>query len=266
MTEIKTLQKEFASRAELVDYVRSISPFAKGNESNIIGGRRVAEEKLDKIDPINYGASRNYGDGKITRLSPYISQGIIGLNEIKLFSLSKCSNSLQIIKFIQELAWRDFWQRINNNRPEWMWNDIENYKTGFSSSDYSDVMPEDIKFGETEVSAINHFIRELISTGYLHNHARMYLASYIIHFRMIKWQAGAKWFLHHLIDGNLASNNLSWQWVASTFSNKPYIFNLENIDKYFGKLIDTSKGSNKLIDKSYEELTMLLFPNIGGMK
>lgn len=90
----------------------------------------------------------------------------------------------------------------------------------------------------------------------------MYLASYIVHFRRIKWQAGAKWFLEHLLDGDEASNNLSWQWVASTFSNKPYIFNLENIDKYFGNLIDTSAENNQILDTSYENLQAQLFPNL----
>ena len=90
----------------------------------------------------------------------------------------------------------------------------------------------------------------------------MYLASYIVHFRRIKWQTGAKWFLHHLLDGDVASNNLSWQWVASTFSHKPYIFNLENVDKYFGKLVDTSPLTNQPLHASYEALQARLFPNV----
>lgn len=105
-----------------------------------------------------------------------------------------------------------------------------------------------------------------MQTGYLHNHVRMYLASYVVHFRKIKWQTGAHWFLEHLLDGDEASNNFSWQWVASTFSNKPYIFNLENADKYFGKFFDASSKNNVELDTSYEELTKRLFPNIGGVR
>jgi deoxyribodipyrimidine photo-lyase len=62
------------------------------------------------------------------------------------------------------------------------------------------------------------------------------------------------------LDGNLASNNLSWQWVASTFSHKPYVFNLENVDKYFGKLVNTSAESNQCLHKTYEQLKIELFP------
>ena len=100
---------------------------------------------------------------------------------------------------------------------------MEEYKTGFKPSDYLDDLPEDIKKGETPTQVINSFIQELTQTGYLHNHARMYVASYVVHFRRVKWQAGAKFFMTHLLDGDLASNNFSWQWIASTFAGKPYI-------------------------------------------
>ena len=97
-------------------------------------------------------------------------------------------------KFIQELGWRDFWQRIYAQNPDWLWADIEDYKTGFVASDYADELPDDIATGETESAAMNHFIAELKTTGYLHNHARTYLAAYIVHWRRIKWQAGAAFF------------------------------------------------------------------------
>ena len=67
---------------------------------------------------------------------------------------------------------------------------------------------------------------------------------------------------HYLIDGDLASNNLSWQWVASTFSKKPYIFNLDNVRKYADKHIDTRSDTNSELNYSYSELTRLLFPNL----
>jgi deoxyribodipyrimidine photo-lyase len=165
-------------------------------------------------------------------------------------------------KFIQELGWRDFWQRILTQSPEWAWNDVEVYKTGFTADDYADHLPDDIKRGETGVACIDAFIRELVGTGYIHNHTRMYVASYVVHFRRIKWQAGARWFLTHLLDGDLASNNFSWQWVASTFSHKPYIFNLENVQKYFGTSVNTAPNANKILASSYEDLEEKLFPNL----
>lgn len=261
---MQELQKKFENRDALVGYLKALTPWAEGERSYIRGGRQRAEMKLGNIDPVAYAETRNFGDGKITRLSPYIHHGILSLNAVRNDALTKCGHPGEITKFIQELAWRDFWQRVLAANPNWAWNDIEPYKTGFTTHDYSGDLPDDIARGETGIACMDAFIKELIYTGYIHNHARMYLASYVIHFRLIKWQVGARWFLRHLLDGDLASNNLSWQWVASTFSNKPYIFNLENVDKYFGKLIDTSPLANKPLNASYEELQIRLFPNIKG--
>jgi deoxyribodipyrimidine photo-lyase len=259
---MQTLQKQFDSRKELISYVKDLAPSAKGEHSYIQGGKQKADRKLENIDPISYARTRNFGDGKITRLSPYIHHGILSLNEVRNYALKQCNEPVQITKFIQELGWRDFWQRALFENPNWAWQDVEQYKTGFSSSDYSEILPDDIIQGATGVACIDAFINELTATGYIHNHARMYLASYIVHFRRVKWQTGAKWFLHHLLDGDIASNNLSWQWIASTFSHKPYIFNLENVEKYFGKLVDTSPINNQIIDTSYEVLQKTLFPNL----
>jgi len=263
---MQLLEKEFDNRESLVDYVKHLAPWASGNESDILGDRKIAQAKLGKIDPVKYANTRNYGDGKVTKLSPYIHHGILSLNEVRNQALTKCNQPAQIYKFIQELAWRDFWQHMLASHPNLAWQDAEPYKTGFSAWDYADILPGDISEGKTNVACLDAFIQELITTGYIHNHARMYLASYIVHFRRVKWQAGAKWFLEHLLDGDIASNNLSWQWVASTFSHKPYIFNLENVDKYFGKLVDTSPLTNQILHASYESISQSLFPNMGSSK
>lgn len=259
---MKILRKKFKNREELISYLKTIAPWSNGSVSDIIGGRYHAETTLCKIDPINYGNTRNYGNGKVTKLSPYIHHGLISLNQVRNYVLEKISDKTTSYKFIQELGWRDFWQLIIKENPNYAWTDIENYKTGFSSEDYFDKIPDDILKAKTNNACINHFINELLSNGYIHNHARMYLASYVVHFRQVKWQIGAKWFLEHLLDGDIASNNLSWQWIASTFSNKPYIFNLENIDKYFGSYVDTSSSNNQELDFSYEEISKKLFPKL----
>jgi deoxyribodipyrimidine photo-lyase len=165
-------------------------------------------------------------------------------------------------KFIQELAWRDFWRSYAYHHPDQIWTDVESYKTGFQTSEYQDKLPEDIESGQTPTQVINVFIKNLKETGYLHNHARMYFASYVVHFRRVKWQAGAKFFLTHLLDGDIASNNFSWQWIASTFAGKPYIFNLENVQKYCNRTINIEPNHNEEINGSYEKITQRLFPNL----
>lgn len=259
---MERLQTHFKSRDELIEYVQNLAPWAKGEASHICGGHDKAYEILRNIKPLEYEKTRNFGNGKVTKLSPYIHHGVIDINDIRNYALSKCSHPEKIIKLIQELSWRDFWQRIAFQNPKWIWNDVEPYKTGFDADDYSNHLPEDIIYGYTGTASIDAFIAELLQTGYLHNHARMYVASYIVHFRRIKWQEGAEWFLSHLLDGDEASNNFSWQWIASTFSNKPYIFNLENVSKYFHEIVDTSPQNNTLLDSSYEDLRIRLFPNL----
>jgi deoxyribodipyrimidine photo-lyase len=94
----------------------------------------------------------------------------------------------------------------------------------------------------------------------------MWLAAYVVHWRRVRWQAGARWFLAHLLDGDPASNNLSWQWVASSFSHKPYLFNRANLERFSGgrfcagcPLADRRGPGGCPFDASYEALQARLF-------
>lgn len=219
------------------------------------------KEKLNQFDPAKYAKTRNYGNGQVSNFSHIIRHGIISTKEISDFMITKYGFK-NCEKFLQELYWRYFWQSYFFNNNNSLWINIEEYKTGFSHDQYKNHLPNDIKNATTKNSVINHFIKQLTTTGYLHNHARMYLASYIIHFRKIKWQAGAMWFLQNLIDADLPSNNLSFQWIASTFSSKPYIFNLENVKKYFSNTLKINDEENPELHFSYEDLNKKLFPNL----
>ena len=263
MPDLTPLATRFDNRAELVAYVANLSDLSPPAElSPVIGGRATALSTLAAINPVQYSRTRNHLDGAVTRLSAYIRHGVLTLDEVRNHALDAVATPKQAEKFIQELAWRDYWQRLYTASPEAIWVDIEAYKTGFVASDYADDLPADIARGETGVACIDAFITILLETGYLHNHARMYVAAYVVHWRQIKWQTGAKWFLQNLIDGDPASNNLSWQWIASTFANKPYFFNLENVARYSGPNINVSVTDNLPLANSYERLAELLFPNL----
>lgn len=195
------------------------------------GGRRAALAALERIRPSAYARSRNFLDGAVTRLSPYLRHGILTLAEVRDAALRRAP-ATPIDKFVQELAWREYYVRIHEVLGDGVWDDIEPYKTGRPAAAYDDDLPEDIEEARTGLACMDGFVRELRDTGYLHNHARMWFASYVVHFRNVRWQAGARFFLRLLLDGDPASNNLSWQWVASTFSHKPYIFNRPNLARY----------------------------------
>ncbi len=195
------------------------------------GGRRAAEAALATVDPAIYAATRNNLNGAVTRLSPYLRHGVLSLVEVRNAALARVSSPQLAAKLINELGWRDYFQRIYAILGDDVWRDIEPYKTGLTARDYAAELPADIDQGATGLACIDAFSHTLHATGYLHNHARMWLAAYVVHFRRVQWQAGARWFLTHLLDGDPASNNLSWQWVASTFSHKPYFFNRENLER-----------------------------------
>jgi deoxyribodipyrimidine photo-lyase len=164
----------------------------------------------------------------VTHLSPYLRHGVLSLAEVRQAVLAKAGQNAG--KLINELGWRDYWQRVYAAIGEGIWQDREPYKTGFTAEEYAPEMPEDLRQGTTGLACMDGFATELVETGYLHNHARMWVAAYLVHHRRVRWQAGARWFLTHLLDGDPASNNLSWQWIASTFSAKPYVFNRENME------------------------------------
>ena len=227
--------REFNNRAEFITYLREQFPQAAAVDDHISiisGGRKAAQQALEKVDPIAYTKTRNFLTGDITKLSPYIRHGVLSLREIREYILQRVKNPDDADKLINELAWRDYWQRLYIKLGNGIWENQEEYKTGYKTTNYAPQLPADISNGTTGLFCIDKFSQELQQTGYLHNHVRMWLAAYIIHWRHIQWQAGAKWFLQHLLDGDPASNNMSWQWVASTFSHKPYFFNRENLERY----------------------------------
>jgi deoxyribodipyrimidine photo-lyase len=261
----KDMQRDFTNRNQLVDYLTAQFPQAAQRDnriSKIVGGRQAAETALQKVDSAKYAKTRNFFTGAVTQLSPYIRYGVLSLGEIRDYVLESVQNQDDATKLINELGWRDYWQRLYAKLGDAIWQDQEEYKTGYAPKDYAPDLPDDIKQGTTGRVCIDNFSRDLREIGYLHNHARIWIAAYIVHWRHVRWQTGAKWFLQHLLDGDPASNNMSWQWVASTFSHKPYFFNRENLERYTeGVYCQQCPLYGKCdFEGSYEELETKLFP------
>jgi deoxyribodipyrimidine photo-lyase len=188
-------------------------------------------QHLETLDPSRYARSRNFTDGAVSRLSPWIRHGVLSLAEVRDAALEKVADPKEAEKFISELAWRDYWQQVYAAVGDRIAMPMEP-PAALSRVAPGDSMPVDVLAGSTGLACIDDFVRKLHGTGWLHNHERMWLASWLVHVRGVSWRVGADWFLSHLIDGDPASNHLSWQWVAGTFSAKPYLFNRENLERF----------------------------------
>ncbi|MFZ1311322.1 MAG: FAD-binding domain-containing protein [Chitinophagaceae bacterium] len=209
--------------------------------------------RIDKIDPIQYSKTRNYIDGNITYLSPYISRGVISVKQVMEAVLAKGYKPYEITKFIQELAWREYFQRVWQHLEDDMFDDIRITRTGIRHRQ----IPQAIITAKTGIESIDTAINDLYQTGYMHNHIRMYTASIACNIAKGHWQLPSQWMYYHLLDGDLASNTCSWQWVAGSFSSKQYFCNQENINKY-----TYSKQKDTIIDKSYDETPLMEIPDI----
>lgn len=209
----------------------------------------AARERLARVDPGAYARTRNALDGAVSALSPYLTHGFLSLPEARDGLRQRVAPDH---KFVFELAWREFFHHVWQHDGEAIFEDL--HAGPLPGHAYASDLPADVREARTGVPAIDAAVRQLYATGWLHNHARMWLASYVVHLRRVHWRAGADWLYGHLLDGDLASNHLSWQWVAGTGSTKPYLFNADNVAKYAGALLPEFDSRGTGIDQSYEAL------------
>jgi deoxyribodipyrimidine photo-lyase len=210
--------------------------------------RAAALARIAAIRPADYARSRNAIEGAVTQLSPYITHGFVSLPEVLAGVAAGYRLDVQH-KFVFELGWREYFRHVWQHRGTEI---LDSLHEGLLPENvYASELPDDIRQARTGVPAIDTAVRTLYTTGYMHNHARMWLASYVVHLRKVHWRTGADWLVAHLLDGDLASNHLSWQWVAGTGSSKPYLFNADNVARY-APLDWHSAGT--VIDCSYEQL------------
>lgn len=186
-------------------------------------------------------------------MSPYISRGFIStkiiFDHIKSLELPWGKTE----KLVQELAWRDYWQQVWIDKKEEIYTDLKQPQSDVSNHE----IPRAIVEAKTGIIAVDNAINELYATGYMHNHMRMYVAAICCNMAKSHWLVPAKWLYSHLLDGDLASNHLSWQWVAGAFSNKKYVANQENINRYF-----ESNQTGTFLDLDYSEFDDFEIPEV----
>jgi deoxyribodipyrimidine photo-lyase len=155
---------------------------------------------------------------RTSRLSPYLHLG--NLSPLELVSKAAERPSPGSDAFIRQLAWRDFHHQVLAARPAAAWDDYRPRNDHWAEPDH---VLEAWQAGRTGYPLVDAGMRQLSTTGWMHNRARLVVASFLTKTLYVDWRLGARHFLDHLVDGDLANNNLNWQWVAGTGTDtRPY--------------------------------------------
>ncbi len=210
-------------------------------------------ENIQKVDPVRYAGSRNFIDGAVTYLSPYISRGVISTKQVLESVLAAGYEPNRIEKFIKELAWRDYWQQIWVSKGHRIDNDLKYPQP----SAFKRGVPENVLKHQTGIQAIDKGIEAFYGSGYMHNHLRMYVASLVCNIAKCHWKLPAQWMYYYLLDADWASNALSWQWVCGANSTKLYYANQENVNKYC-----RTDQHDSFLDVPYEQFDQLKVPAV----
>lgn len=179
-----------------------------------------------------YARERNFvvaDHRNVSRLSAAIQHRLITQQEV-ITAVLEHHPLGAVEKFVQEVLWRSYWKGWLEMRPD-VWQAYRQELSGFSAAEIE--RAERIASGHSGCAVMDDFARELIDTGYLHNHARMWWASFWIHQQKLPWALGAQHFMKHLLDADAASNTLSWRWVAGLHTvGKTYLVRRDNVEHY----------------------------------
>ncbi len=210
-----------------------ISPESTAFAATRSAGLRRLAAYLPRVK--RYARERNVdrpGHANVSMLSPYLKHRLV-LESEAVGAVLKRHRAADVEKFLQEVLWRTYWKGWLEQHPA-VW---DNYlhAVNLAHETLSESQRSDVNAairGETDIACFNHWVHELVTTGYLHNHARMWFASIWIFTLRLPWALGAAFFLEHLHDGDPASNTLSWRWVAGLHTRgKPYLARATNIAK-----------------------------------
>lgn len=197
--------------------------------------------RLDQFLPRagwRYAADRNADPGPERRgdtavLSPYVRRRMVSEREI-VAAVLQAQGPKRAGKFIEEVCWRTYWKGWLEAHPA-VWTrflrerDVARDAMGSGAAKAL----AQAESGTTGIDGFDDWARELVATGWLHNHARMWFSSIWIFTLGLPWQLGADFFLRHLVDADAASNTLSWRWTAGLQTKgKTYLATAANIARY----------------------------------
>ena len=189
-----------------------------------------------------YAAERNHdlglhSRGNVSMLSPYLRHRLLTEAEVVRAVLARHGHAAAE-KFVQEVLWRTYWKGWLELRPE-AWRryrgELVRERAATAANAGRSHALAQAERGATGIEGFDDWARELVDTGYLHNHARMWFASIWIFTLRLPWTLGADFFARHLLDADPASNTLGWRWVAGLQTpGKTYAASADNIARYSG--------------------------------
>jgi deoxyribodipyrimidine photo-lyase len=181
------------------------------------------------------GRNTDHGSGAhkaVSVLSPYIRRRLVLESDAVAAALA-AHGPKDAEKFVQEVIWRGYFKGWLELRPQVWTSYCTGLKGDLSALDRDRRLRRDVDRavnGQTGLTCFDAWATELLETGYLHNHARMWFASIWIFTLGLPWRLGADFFCRHLLDGDAASNTLGWRWVAGLHTRgKPYPADAKNI-------------------------------------
>lgn len=208
--------------------------------------------RIGALDPVQYARSRNFLDGHISYLSPFITHGVVSTKTVAEIVLQE-HKVRDSEKLLAELGWREFFHRVWQAKGDEIFDDLRSPQAKVTDFKVS----TNLVAANTGIKAIDQTVSHLTETGYMHNHARMWFASLAGNIAQTHWYQPARWMYYHLLDGDLASNTLSWQWIVGSFSHKKYYANQENLNKYTGH-----KEHGTWLDIAYDDFDVLEIPPV----
>jgi len=201
-------------------------------------------EALSRLSAFAPRAGRHYAQGRnidpgpgnrhdVSLLSPYLRHRLITEREVVAAVLAHHSLA-DAEKFVQEVLWRTYWKGWLEMRPT-VWDRFTAERDAVRVNFRGTRDLDRAEAGMTGIEGFDDWARELVATGYLHNHARMWFASIWIFTLRLPWTLGADFFMRNLVDADPASNTLSWRWVAGLQTlGKTYLATADNIARYTG--------------------------------
>jgi deoxyribodipyrimidine photo-lyase len=199
---------------------------------NFVNGGN-AGSKYERNRNTDYGPTPSPANAhSVSYLSPYIRYRMLHETQVLKKTLSQ-ETLTSAEKFIQEVCWRTYWKGWLEHRPD-VWYNFVTERDAVGNMNAATIKAiNQATRGATSIECFDAWVEELISTGYLHNHTRMWFASIWIFTLNLPWASGADFFMRHLCDADAASNTLSWRWVAGLHTvGKHYLARADNIARY----------------------------------